>query len=45
MLWIGLLIGGVIVVGMTFVLYTDTLWTHALSSVLIAALVGTLLFA
>jgi hypothetical protein len=43
-LWIGLLIGGVIVVGMTFVLYTDTLWTHALSSVLIAALVGTLLF-
>lgn len=43
-LWIGLVVGGFIVVGMTFILYTDASWPHALSSVLIAALIGTLLF-
>jgi hypothetical protein len=43
-LWIGLLVGGGIVVGMTFLLHTDVLWSHVVFSVLIAALVGTLLF-
>jgi hypothetical protein len=42
-LWLGLLIGGVIVIGMTFVLYTEQMWPHVLFSVLIAALIGTLL--
>jgi hypothetical protein len=43
-LWIGLLVGGVIVIGMTFALDTDAAWAHVLFSILLAALVGTLLF-
>jgi hypothetical protein len=43
-LWIGLVVGGFIVIGMTFVLHTDVAWAHFLFSVLIAALIGTLLF-
>lgn len=43
-LWVGLLIGGVIVVGMTFMLYMEAPWPHMVYSVLMAALIGTLLF-
>jgi hypothetical protein len=43
-LWVGLLIGGVIVVGMTFVLHSPATYPHILFSVLLAALIGTLLF-
>jgi Protein of unknown function (DUF4239) len=43
-LWIGLLIGGLIVVGMTFALHTAQTWPHVLFAVLIATLIGTLLF-
>ena len=43
-LWIGLFVGGVIVVGMTFVLHTDAAWPRVLFSVLLSALIGTLLF-
>jgi hypothetical protein len=43
-LWVGLLVGGFVVVGMTFVLHTEAAWPHYLSAALIAALIGTLLF-
>jgi hypothetical protein len=43
-LWVGLIVGGFIVVGMTFVLDTAAAWPHYLFSGLIAALIGTLLF-
>ncbi len=43
-LWLGLLIGGIIVVGMTFLLYMEQTWPHVLGSGLMAALIGTLLF-
>jgi hypothetical protein len=43
-LWIGLLVGGAIVIGMTFLLYTEATYPHILSSVLLATLIGTLLF-
>jgi hypothetical protein len=43
-LWIGLLVGAAIVVGMTFVLHTPATFPHVLFSVLLAALIGTLLF-
>jgi hypothetical protein len=43
-LWIGLLVGGAIVVGMTFVMHTPAAYPHLLFSVLLAALIGTLLF-
>jgi hypothetical protein len=43
-LWIGLLVGGAIVVGMTFVMHTPATYPHVLFSVLLAALIGTLLF-
>ncbi len=43
-LWVGLVVGGFVVIGMTFVLHTDAAWPHYLFSVLIAALIGTLLF-
>lgn len=43
-LWAGLVIGGFVVVGMTFLLYTDALWPHVVFSVLLGTLIGTLLF-
>jgi hypothetical protein len=43
-LWIGLLVGGFVVIGMTFVLHTNARWPHYLFAMLIAALIGTLLF-
>jgi hypothetical protein len=43
-LWVGLAIGGAIVVGMTFVLYMEAIWPHVLMSCVLAALIGTLLF-
>lgn len=43
-LWIGLLVGGAIVVGMTFAMHTPATYPHVLFSVLLAALIGTLLF-
>jgi hypothetical protein len=43
-LWIGLLVGGFIVIGMTFALHTEAAWPHYLFAMLIAALIGTLLF-
>jgi hypothetical protein len=43
-LWIGLLVGGIVVVGMTFMLYADATWPHVVSSVLLSTLIGTLLF-
>jgi hypothetical protein len=43
-LWVGLLVGGAIVVGMTFVMHTPATYPHVLFSVLLAALIGTLLF-
>jgi uncharacterized membrane protein len=43
-LWVVLIVGGVIVVGMTFFLYMDVVWPHVLFSALAACLIGTLLF-
>jgi Protein of unknown function (DUF4239) len=43
-LWIVLIVGGVIVVGMTFFLYMDVVWPHVMFSALAACLIGTLLF-
>jgi hypothetical protein len=43
-LWVGLLVGGFVVIGMTFVLHTEAAWPHYLFAALIAALIGTLLF-
>jgi hypothetical protein len=43
-LWVGLVIGGFIVLGMTFLLYTESTWPHVVFSVLLGALIGTLLF-
>jgi len=43
-LWLGLLLGGGIVVGMSFFLYMEALWPHVMMSALMAALIGTLLF-
>jgi hypothetical protein len=42
-LWAVLIVGCVIVVGMTFVLYMDVTWPHVLFSASMAALIGTLL--
>jgi Protein of unknown function (DUF4239) len=43
-LWVVLVIGGGIVVGMSFLLYMDSTWPHVLVSILMAALIGGLLF-
>jgi len=44
LLWVVLIAGGVIVVGMTFFIYMDVTWPHVLYSGLMACLIGTLLF-
>jgi hypothetical protein len=41
---VGLLLGGVIVIGMSFMLYMDVSWPHVTITVLMSALIGTLLF-
>jgi uncharacterized membrane protein YdcZ (DUF606 family) len=43
-LWVGLTLGGAIVVGMTFIMYMEQTWPHVLASSVLAALIGTLLF-
>jgi Protein of unknown function (DUF4239) len=42
-LWAVLIVGGVMVVGMTFMLFMDVMWPHLIFSSLMAALIGTLL--
>jgi hypothetical protein len=43
-LWLGLILGGLIVIGMSFLLYMDTSWPQVTITVLMSALIGTLLF-
>lgn len=43
-MWFGLFVGGVVVVGMTFLLYMERAWPHVVISSVLAALIGTLLF-
>lgn len=43
-MWLGLMLGGAIVVGMTFVLCMQRGWPHVLVSCALAGLIGTLLF-
>jgi hypothetical protein len=43
-MWAGLVIGVVIAVGMTFVLYMEATWPHVLISSVLAGLIGTLLY-
>jgi len=44
LLWLGLLLGAVIIVAMTFFLYMDVFWPHFVMSTLMSALILTLLF-
>jgi hypothetical protein len=43
-LWFGLILGGLIVIGMSFLLYMEVTWPHVLITALMSALIGTLLF-
>jgi hypothetical protein len=43
-LWFGLMLGGVLVVSMSFFLYMERLWPHVLMSSALASLIGVLLF-
>jgi hypothetical protein len=43
-LWFGLMLGGVLVVSMSFLLYMQRLWLHVLMSSALASLIGVLLF-
>lgn len=43
-MWLGLILGGVCVVGMTFILYMEAAWPHVLVSSVLAALIGTMLY-
>jgi len=43
-LWFGLMLGGVLVVSMSFLLYMERLWLHVLMSSALASLIGVLLF-
>ena len=43
-MWLGLIIGGAITVGMTFILYMEKTWPHVVISSVLAALIGTLLY-
>jgi hypothetical protein len=43
-MWFVLLLGGAIVVSMSFILYMEATWPHVLASGLMAALIGAMLF-
>jgi hypothetical protein len=43
-IWVGLIVGGAITVGLTFILYMERNWPHVLISSVLAALIGTLLY-
>jgi hypothetical protein len=43
-MWFGLFVGGIVVVGMTFILYMERAWPHVVITSVLAALIGTLLF-
>ena len=43
-MWLGLIAGGAIMVGMTFILYMEAPWPHVLVSAVLASLVGSLLY-
>jgi Protein of unknown function (DUF4239) len=43
-MWFGLFVGGIVVVGMTFILYMERAWPHIVITSVLAALIGTLLF-
>ena len=43
-MWLGLIVGGAIVVGMSFILYMEATWPHVLMTSVMAGLVGTLLY-
>jgi hypothetical protein len=43
-LWVGLVLGGLVVISMTFVLYMESTLPHVLFSVMMAALIGLMLF-
>jgi hypothetical protein len=43
-IWIGLVVGGAITVGLTFILYMEATWPHVAISSVLAALIGTLLY-
>jgi hypothetical protein len=43
-LWLGLLLGGAIAVGMSFLLYMEVTWLHVLATGMMAAVIGTMLF-
>jgi len=43
-LWAGLVLGGLVVISMTFLLYMEATWPHVVFSVLMSALIGLMLF-
>jgi hypothetical protein len=43
-LWFGLILGGAVVIGMSFLLYMEVTWPHLAVTVAMSALIGTLLF-
>jgi uncharacterized membrane protein YdcZ (DUF606 family) len=43
-MWLGLFVGGFVVVGMTCILYMEAAWPHVVITGVLAALIGTLLF-
>jgi hypothetical protein len=43
-MWLGAVGGGMVVVGMSFIIYMDTWWPHALMASIMSGLIGLLLF-
>jgi hypothetical protein len=44
MMWMGIILGGVITIGFTFILYMDRCWPHAVGVAVMSAVIGMLLF-
>lgn len=44
MMWMGIIVGGLITIGFTFILYMDRCWPHVLGVAIMSALIGMLVF-
>ena len=43
-MWVGIIVGGILTIGFTFILYMERRWPHVLGVAIMSALIGMLLF-
>jgi hypothetical protein len=43
-MWVGIIIGGIITIGLSFIIFMERCWPHVLAVSVMSALIGMLLF-